>query len=322
MVQEYVIGIDLGGTKILTALADLKGNIIAKDRRATEAKKGKDVIINNIKATIDQVLADGNVDLTVVKVIALGSPGPLDIKRGMILNPPNLALENVDIVEEFKDLGVPVFLENDANAAALGEKWFGRGKGVDNLVYITVSTGIGGGVIINKEIVHGVNSGAGELGHMTLYPNSTIKCGCGNYGCFEALASGTALTKLGKDAFSSKDDSLIKDMAETVDEVDGAIIAQAALQGDQVAKDIFAQVGQYLGIGLANIINIFNPEQIIIGGGVSNSWDLLDAKVAEVVQERALDSLVADCEILLSELGNDIGVKGAVAVALSNLGEL
>ena len=317
--QEYVVGIDLGGTKILTAVADLQGNILAKVKRPTEATRGTEVIFSNIKTTIHKVLEQADVKLKQIRGIALGSPGPLDVEKKLIIDTPNLDLENVDVEAELGEFNLPVFLENDANAAAIGEKWFGAGQGSADVVYITISTGIGAGVIINKQIVHGARSGAGEIGHTTLDPESSIQCGCGNYGCFEVLASGTALSRKGKEAVSSGQETIISDLVDNSDEIDGAVVAQAARKGDQIALEIIDEVANYLGIGLANVINNFNPEKIIIGGGVTASWDLFAEKVEETTKLRALDFLVEETEIVTSDLGSEIGVKGAVATALVEL---
>ncbi|AGB42010.1 transcriptional regulator/sugar kinase [Halobacteroides halobius DSM 5150] len=322
MKQEYVIGIDLGGTKILTALADLEGNILAEVRKPTEADKGKNSVIAKIKDTIYEVLGQTEVAIEEVEGIGLGSPGPLNIEEGIIYHTPNLNLDNVNIIEELKDVGPPIFLENDANAAALGEKYFGAGKDAQDLIYVTVSTGIGGGIIIGGEVYHGASDGAGEIGHLTLLPNSDQKCGCGNYGCWEAVASGTALSRLGREAVKNGEDTLLADLVDDATEVNGAVIAKAAKKGDQVASEIVEQIAEYLGIGFASLINIFNPEKIIIGGGVSKSWPLLQDTVLANVEQRAMEALTAEVEIVTSQLEDKIGVKGAIATALVGLKEL
>ncbi|WP_027340071.1 ROK family protein [Halonatronum saccharophilum] len=319
MTKDYVIGVDLGGTKILTAIADLEGNILAKVRKDTEAKKGKDVVIQRIKDTVYEVIKEIDGDLSEVKGVGLGVPGPLNISEGIIKSTPNLDFDNLNIIEELSDLNLPIFLENDANAAAIGEKWFGAGKGADNMLYITVSTGIGGGIIINKDIYHGVGDGAGEIGHITLIPDSKVQCGCGNYGCWEALASGTALIRMGREAVESDCDTKIAQLVDSPEEIDGAIIAQAFKEGDEVAKELMNQLATYLGIGLASMINVFNPEKIVVGGGVSQSWDLLKDKVSETIDKRAMSSLVEGVEVVTADLGSEVGVIGALAVALTSL---
>ncbi|MGM0370681.1 MAG: ROK family protein [Bacillota bacterium] len=319
MNKEYVIGVDLGGTKILTALADLEGTILERSRVLVGEVKDKDTIVEKIKETINQVTASAGIDLEQVVGIGLGCPGPLDIEEGLIHHTPNLDLDNVNIKDELNGLDTPIYLENDANAAALGEQMFGAGQGADDMIYITVSTGIGGGIIIDGEIYHGVSDGAGEIGHHTLDPASAIKCGCGNYGCWEALASGTALSRLAQDAVEADADTIMKDMVTDSSEVDGAIVAKAAEKNDEVALDLMDTIAERLGIGLASLINIFNPSRIVFGGGVSNSWSLLEEKINETIAERAMESLVERVEIIPAKLGSDVGVAGAIATALAQV---
>ncbi|MBM7557355.1 ROK family protein [Halanaerobacter jeridensis] len=319
MKKEYVIGVDLGGTKILTALSDLEGNILKRSRVLVGDVKDKDTVVTKIKETIEQVIEETEVDLEQVAGIGLGCPGPLDIEEGLIHHTPNLNLDDVNIKDELSDLNTPIFLENDANAAALGEQWFGSGKGAENMIYITVSTGIGGGVIINGDIYHGTSDGAGEIGHMTLDPNSVVKCGCGNFGCWEALASGTALSRLGQEALKAEEDTMIDDLVDEISEVDGAVVAKAAAKEDEVALELMNTIAERLGTGLASLINIFNPSRIVFGGGVSNSWSLLEDKVWETIEARAMDSLAEKVEIIPAELGSDVGVVGAIAAALAHI---
>lgn len=319
MQKEYVVGVDLGGTKILTAVADLEGNILARVRKDTEAEKGKEAVIQKIKDTVYGVIKEIDIDLSQVKGIGLGVPGPVNIKKGVIKHTPNLKLDNVNIIEELRELDTPIFLENDANAAALGEKWFGAGKAAENMIYMTVSTGIGGGVIINKEIFHGAGDAAGEIGHMTIIPDSDVQCGCGNYGCWEAIASGTALGRLGREAVEAGKDTLMSKLVNDPSEVNGAVVAKAAEKGDKVAREIMDKIADYLGIGMASLINIFNPDTIVIGGGVSQSWKLIEDKVNSTIKARAMNSLIEDVNIITAQLGSDVGVLGAVATALAEL---
>ena len=319
MKKEYVIGVDLGGTKILTALADLEGNILKRSRVLVGELKDKDTVVTKIKETINNVIKETEVDLVEVAGIGLGCPGPLDIEEGLIHHTPNLDLDNINIKEELSDLKPPIFLENDANAAALGEYYFGAGQGVENMVYITVSTGIGGGIIINGDIYHGASDGAGEIGHLTLDPQSDIQCGCGNYGCWEALASGTALSRLGAEALEENKDTMIADLVDEANEVDGAVIAEAAQAGDEVALELIDTLAYRLGTGLASLINIFNPSRIVFGGGVSNSWPLLKDKIEETIATRAMKSLWKEAEIIPAKLSSDVGVMGAIATALAQL---
>jgi glucokinase len=294
IMKKLVIGLDLGGTKIAAAIADQKGKIIRRLVVPTEAQKGKEAVIKNIFASIKNVAQN---NLASVKAIGIGAPGPILYKEGIIVSPPNLPgwkkvpLRKI-IQDEFK---IKTILENDANAAALGEARFGAGRGIKNLIYITISTGIGGGVIIDGKIFRGAVGTAGEIGHTTIDPDGP-RCGCGNYGCLEALASGTAIAqKAGKDATE---------------------VGKAARQGDKEALKIIRETGEYIGIGVANLANLFNPEMVIIGGGVANLGEMLFKPIRETVKKRALEVPASILKIVPAKLGSDAGVLGAVALCL------
>ena len=319
MNKEYFIGIDIGGTKILTALADNEGKIITKAHNPTEADQGRDVIIDNIKSTIDRVIDNSKVKKEEIVKIGLGTPGPLDLKNGRIIENSNLSWSDVPIVKILeKTTGIPVILENDANAAGLGEKFFGAGRGANNIVYITISTGIGGGVIIDNKIFHGKGNAA-EIGHMTLIPDSKFQCGCGNYGCFEAVASGTAIAKRGKEIIKENKTGLIYEYSEgNIDLVDAPLIAAAAREGDQDAIEIFKLTGRLLGVGIANVLNLFDPEIIVLGGGVMHAEDLFMDELKNSLRKRALKSNLKNLQIKNAKLGKNTGVKGAIAVAMGD----
>ena len=318
MDKEYYIGIDIGGTKVLSALADKEGNILNKAQTPTEADKGEEVIISNIMESINRVIKTSRIDKKEVSRIGVGSPGPLDLKNGVIIENSNLSWTNVPIVEILeKKTGLPVILENDANAAALGENHFGAGKSADNIVYITISTGIGGGIIIDRKIFHGGKGNAGEVGHMTLIPDSNYQCGCGNYGCFEAVASGTAIARRGREVLNSNKDSLISEYSDgDLEAVDAPLIAAAAREGDQEAIRIYNLTGQLLGVGIANVVNLFDPEIIVLGGGVMHSQDLFMDELKKSLDERALKANLKNLQLKEAKLGKDTGVMGAIAVAM------
>lgn len=320
MSKDYYIGIDVGGTKVLTALADKKGLILKKVEKPTEADKGEETIISNIKKSIDCVINNSPIKKEEVKRIGIGSPGPLDLEKGIIIENSNLSWTNVPIVKILEDMtGIPVILENDANAAALGEKHFGAGREADNIVYLTISTGIGGGIIIDKKIFHGGKGNAGEVGHMTLIPDSNYQCGCGNYGCFEAVASGTAIARRGREVLQKDEDSLIKEYSDNdPDQINAPLIAAAARAGDEQAIEIFNLTGRLLGIGISNVVNLFDPEIVVLGGGVMHAKDLFIEELRATLQERALKSNLENLKVKEVGLGKDTGVMGAIAVAMED----
>jgi glucokinase len=317
--KEYYLGLDLGGTKILTGLADSEGKIITRSRRDTEADLGEDKIIENMIATIEAVLKKADVDRNQVRTLGIGSPGPLDAKKGIIIENANLPWKNVPLVEKIESaLGIKTLLKNDANAAALGEKWFGAGKNVNNMVYITISTGIGGGAIINRELFSGINDNACEVGHTVIDPNGPL-CGCGNHGCLEAFSSGTSIGKRAREAAAAGQSKEMLELADNiVEDIDAVICAQAAYQGDQAAQEIFENAGYHLGIGLGNVVNTFNTEMIILGGGVMKASDLFLEKAIKTMEDIALAGSLEMVTVKEAELGSDIGLMGAIAVAMED----
>ncbi|MGL5415820.1 MAG: ROK family protein [Clostridium sp.] len=308
--KELFVGVDLGGTKIYTALGDNEGNILREIVVETEAEKGEDVILEKIKYTISHVSEGEEKN---VKAIGIGAPGPLNNKLGVILNPPNLPFENFEIVkkleEEFK---IPVYLDNDANAAAIGEHTFGAGKDTTNMVYITASTGVGGGAILNGKIYRGSTFNALEVGHSTVEVNGK-RCGCGNKGCFEAMTSGTAIGNLAKDAVRSSIKTSLKDY----ENVTAKEVFDEAVKGDKVSIEILEDSLKYLGVLSANCANILDPDMIVIGGGVSNGGDTVFNIVNKEMKNRCLGPILENCKIERAFLGGKAGVVGALALGIT-----
>lgn len=312
MDKKYVVGIDLGGTKISGALADLDGKVLAQYTVQTLASEGEEAVLNRIVEVITKVMSDSNKGSDEIKSIGIGSPGPLDAKNGIIITTPNLPFKNFSLVSPIKSkFGIDTYLDNDANVAAIGEYIFGAGKGTKNMVFITVSTGIGGGAIINGNIYRGNTSNALEVGHTTLVEDGP-RCNCGNYGCAEALASGTAIGKRAKEAIEGGAETSLKQYKD----VTSYEVFVEAKKGDKVAKEILDKCLNYLGICVANIVNTFDPQRVIIGGGVSKGGDIVFEKVREVVNKRCFKAMAEACEILPAGLGTDAGVIGAVALAI------
>jgi glucokinase len=310
--KNYVVGVDLGGTKISCALSDLEGRVVAQTTIPTLAHEGNNPVLGRIIKTIEMVLEEGNVATNEVAAIGIGSPGPLDAKKGIIVTTPNLPFKNFQLVQPIEEkFSIPTYLDNDANVAAIAEFMFGAGKGTENMVYITVSTGVGGGAILNGKIYRGSTTNALEVGHTTVFPGGP-RCGCGNLGCLEATSSGTAIGKRANEAVSSKVETSLRDY-ETVTSYE---VFKEAEKGDAVSKKILDEAFNYLGIGVANIIASFDPDKVIIGGGVSKGGDVLFNKVQEVVNERCFKSMAEYCKIVPAGLGTDAGVLGAVALAI------
>ena len=310
--KKYVIGVDLGGMKISTAISTIEGNILANVVLPTKAEEGEAAVLGRIVQSIDEVIVGSSTSIDEIEAIGIGSPGPLDAKKGIIITTPNLPFKNYNLVQPLKEkYNIPVYLDNDANAAAIGEYMFGAGKGKNSIVYFTVSTGVGGGAVLDGKVYRGHTSNALEIGHTTVDPNGP-RCNCGNLGCLEAMSSGTAIAKKGKEAVSTNVETSLKKH----DTVTSYEVFKEAEAGDEVAKDIIDNALTYLGIGVANAIATFDPEMIIIGGGVSKAGDIVFDTVKKVVNKRCFKSMAESCEIVPAGLGSDAGVVGAVALAI------
>ena len=316
MKDKLIVGVDLGGTKIDAVLADDCGNIRKREFKETRASEGPNAVIKRIVDAIKAVSSDNK-----IAAVGIGAAGIIDVETGLITFSPNLPgwhnIKLKDILEH--ELGVKTFVDNDATVAAMAEHKFGIAVGCDHLVFITLGTGIGGGIITNGQIYRGVSGSAGEIGHMTIDINGPL-CGCGNKGCFEALASGTALEREAKAKIAEgARTSIPKYAKESGSRISAKSVYLAAQDGDKLANELIAQLGYYLGVGLANLINIFNPQLVVIGGGVSRMGEMLLKPARKTVRERAFELSVKAARIEISSLGYDAGPLGAVALALSEL---
>lgn len=308
--SKLFIGVDLGGTKIYTALSDENGNIIKEIIKPTEASKGYEQIVEKIKESIRYVSSDIK-DNKIIS-IGIGSPGPLDVSNGLIVNPPNLPFNNFNIVDCLKDeFKLPIFLDNDANAATLAEYKFGAGVGTTNMIFITASTGVGAGAVLNKNIYRGSTSNALELGHTTV-DYSGNKCGCGNMGCVEAMSSGTAI--------KNQAEELLKLDVETslrkYDFVTAKEVFIEASNGDKLASEVLRKSLGYLGVAVSNAANIFDPDMIVVGGGVSEGGQIVFDIINEEMKTRCLSPILKHCIVKKAQLGGKAGVLGAVALAM------
>lgn len=310
--REVLVGIDIGGTKVALATSDPEGRIIARDRFPTRVELGPRAIIEAIIGRVKKLATQSGGS---IKAIGVGCGGPLDPAAGVILSPPNLpGWDRVPLGEMLAGaLGAPAYVDNDANAAALGEYRFGAGAGCQVFVYVTVSTGIGGGVVVDGALVHGVGAGAGEIGHQTILPDGP-PCNCGNRGCLEALASGTAIARRARERLREPWHTTLLGVGDAP--VTAEDVARAARTKDPLALEIWRECVGYLGIGLANVITILAPEVVVVGGGVAGAGDLLFNPLREAVQRRVFLVPLSGVSIVPSRLGDDVGVIGALTLAL------
>lgn len=306
------IGIDVGGTNVKIALVDEKGSIIYSNSVPTRAEMGYEYTVNNIKQAIYDLLKETKLEAKNIEGIGFGFPGQVDYKSGVVRLAPNIpGWVDVPIAKLIEDeFHIPTRVDNDVRCAALGELNFGAGKGCQNLICITVGTGIGSGLIINGKLVRGASNAAGEIGHIKLQMHDGPICGCGDTGCLEAFASGPAIVAMAEDYIKGGKSTKFREMANSND-ITPFIVAEAAKAGDPVAKRIFTIMGEYIGIGMASVVNLLNPERIIVGGGVADAGDILMTPLKETLKKRAMKIAGEAVEVVPAQLGNTAGVIGA-----------
>ena len=317
-----VLAIDLGGTKMLLAIISDDGQVMAQELCPTLADEGAQAVLDRLFSAMDRLFKLNNMEPSQLCSISIAAAGGIDSDRGLITVSPNLPGWNDiplrDIVQE--KYGIDTFLVNDASAAALGEYHFGVGRGVNNLILLTVGTGIGGGIIINGELYSGSCGSAGEIGHMTIDVNGP-RCSCGNTGCLETLASGRAVAGEAIRRISEGEkSSLIEIVGGRIEDITAEKVGDAARDGDPLSSDVIAKAATYLGVGMVNLVNIFNPEMIVVGGGMARMGNLLLEPARRVVAERAFPISAQAVRIVTAQLGNDAGVHGAAIFALQQKG--
>ena len=310
---RVVIGVDLGGTNLRTAILSPDGNILDRHKEATHAADGWENVvarlIENIKRHRKSAIQQG----FDVAAVGVGAPGVIQADKGIVVKSPNFPdWNNLPLKDQLeKTLGIPVFLENDANAAALGEQWRGAGQGIRSMILLTLGTGVGGGIILDNKIWHGADGMAGEIGHMTLIPDGR-PCTCGNIGCLEMYSSARGIVQSFREALGETTGGV----PDQLRQISSEQVYEAAGAGNEIALQVMKDMGRMLGIGIASLINIFNPERIVVGGGVKDAWPLFIGATREEIMKRAFAVPAKRTEIVPSQLGDDAGMVGAAAVAL------
>ena len=309
--KKYRIGVDVGGTNVKIALVDKEGSIVYSNTTPTRAEMGYEYTISNIKQAIVDLMKETKTDKTTIEGIGFGFPGQIDCDAGVVRVSPNIpGWNNVPIAKIVeKEFGIPTKVDNDVRCAALGELAFGAGKGCKNLVCITVGTGIGSGLIINGKLVRGADNAAGEIGHIKLQMHDGPICGCGDSGCLEAFASGPSIVAMAQEYILGGKSTKYRELANP--EITPYVVAEAAKQGDKVALKIFERMGKYIGIGLASVVNLLNPEKIVIGGGVADAGDILFTPIINTLKKRAMPIQAKSVSVVPAQLGNAAGVIGA-----------
>ena len=312
--RKLIFAADLGGTHLRSATVDDRGQIQFRFKQNTPQANDANAIVEAIVAAVheSQQQNGGGDEISAVSLVV---PGTVKVEEGAVVKAPNLpCLDGFHLASALTErLDLPATLENDANAAAVGEMWQGAAVGCNTIICVTLGTGVGGGIILNGKLWRGVDGAAAEIGHMCVDPFGGVACTCGSRGCLEVFASATAIVRMTREASPRYPDSILQGKEDRTAET----IFCAGQQGDELALEIFRRMGVYLGIGLANLINILNPEMIVIGGGVVNGWDLFEKHMHQQVEERAFPLLAARVKIERAKCGDDAGLLGAARLAFS-----
>ena len=312
-----VIGVDMGGTKILSAVIDAEGNILGTAKVPTKADRGPSVVIDRIADSIRKAIDKSGVAPTSIEAVGIGAPGPLDPATGVVIFAPNLRWKDVRLKDELEArVGFPTFVDNDVNVGTLGEHVFGAGQGFQNVVGIFVGTGIGGGIILQGELFHGASKTAGEIGHIIVKAGGP-RCGCGTRGCLEAIASRTAMTKQFQKAIKKGRKSVLSELTGgDLTAIRSGVLAKAIRLNDKLTLKVFKKVTKYLGIGIGSIVNFLNPEMIVLGGGVVEALDdtFLD-DIRAAAKKYSLPNTLDGVQIVPAKLGDNSAILGAAALA-------
>ena len=312
--SNLVFAADLGGTHLRVALVEGTGKIHKQVKLQTPRDESPEPLVSALASIADEWRGSGHGPIVAASVMV---PGAVDAAQSVVLQAPNLPSL---LKSQFKAvlqerLGWPVILENDANAAAIGEMWMGAARGCRDVVSVTLGTGVGGGVVLDGKLWRGAHGSAGEIGHTTVDPFGGLKCKCGNTGCLELFASATAIARMARERL----DQFPKTML-SADKLTAEKVYEAGVDGDELALAVFKRAGIYLGVGLANIMSLIDPEMIVISGGVVNGWDLFQAEMYREVSERAFRATAQQVRIARAELGDNAGLLGAARLAFDHLG--
>lgn len=319
MENKWLVGVDLGGTTIKMAFISQYGEIVYKwEIRTDISEKGKNITTDIAKA-IDSKLNELQEPKSKLQAIGIGAPGPVNMATGLIYEAVNLGWENYPLKDLLEvETGLPVVVDNDANIAAIGEMWKGAGDGSKDIICVTLGTGVGGGVITNGEIVHGINGAGGEIGHITVIPEGGASCNCGKTGCLETIASATGIVRTANEELTFHPTSKLARIAKE-EGLSAKVIFELASEEEEAAMAVVDKVTAPLGLVLANLANALNPEKIVIGGGVSRAGEALLGPVRHHFEKFLFTRTKVGVKIVEATLGNDAGVIGGAYLAKTKL---
>lgn len=319
--KTHILGIDIGGTKLAVVVADFDGTILHKVRRPTESQRGPDSIVDTLVDMCKQVLTETGTTADRIAGVGISCGGPLDTETGIIYSPPNLpGWDAYPLKQQLEaKLSLPVIIENDANASGLAEWMFGAGRGTKHLLYMTMGTGIGGGIVVDGQIYHGANDSAGEVGHQILIPEGPL-CGCGRRGCLEALCSGPSIARRAREWIAHSPSTRILEFAGgCIEDVRAEHVVQAAQEGDALALRLVDQTAYYMGWGIANVVNILNVELVVLGTVAVAAGNLLLDPMNQYMRRFAMDRPGEIARIVPAQLGELVQDLAAVALVVAAL---
>lgn len=319
--SEVIIGVDLGGTNVKTAAVSRQKEILGKDARSTKAEHGPEMVMDVMVESVDAVLAGAGLSRSDVLAVGFGAPGPMNWQTGVVYSPPNLpGWKNVPLGDAMqKRLGVPCFVDNDANVACYGEYWLGAGQGVDSMCTLTLGTGVGGGIVVFGQLLRGIDGTAAEIGHLKVMRDGR-RCGCGARGCLEAYGSVTGMVRTAIEGIEAGRETVLTEMCGgDLDTITGKMVSDGIKQGDAFCQWVMHETGVWLGLGIASLINLLNPEKVVLCGGMIAAGDVLFAPIRETAKANSFEVPGNRAQILPAGLGEDSGVIGSAGCALARL---
>ena len=317
--SELIIGVDLGGTNAKTAVVTRDRRVLAKDSRPSEAEGGPEAVMRAMVDSIDAALKQAGASRSDVLAAGFGAPGPMNWQTGIVYSPPNLpGWKDVPLAAEMrKRLGFPCFIDNDANVACYGEFWLGAGQGADSIVLLTLGTGVGGGIVVFGQLLRGIDGTAGEIGHLKVMRDGRM-CGCGSRGCLEAYGSVTGMVRTAVEGINEgRKTSLLKMAGGDVSKITGKMISEALAAGDEFAGWVMKETATWLGLGISSLVNLLNPEKVILSGGMIAAGEALFEPIRATIKANSFEVPARRAQIIPAGLGADSGVIGAAGVALA-----
>lgn len=316
--SKFIVGVDLGGTNMRAAVVTQDKRVVSRESAPTHAERGPAGVMQAIEEGVLDAVKKAGLDRGDLLAVGIGAPGPMNWQTGVVYSPPNLpGWKNVPLADEMqKRLGVPCFVENDANVACYGEFWLGAGQGAENMCLLTLGTGLGGGIVTHGKLLRGIDGTAAEIGHMKVERDGR-PCGCGANGCIEQYASVTGMRKTAWLGIEAGENTVLRDMCgNDFDQLTGKMISDADDQGDAFASWVMAETATWLGIAISSLINLLNPERVVLYGGMVAAGDKLFVPVRETARRLSFEVPGRRAEIVAAALGDDAGVIGAAGCAL------